>query len=67
MPHILRLDHGLVLTGPMIINPDVLACRIDAYLGANPKPELSRHIFYMLANAFTQLSESGPMLPKAEF
>jgi hypothetical protein len=45
----------------------VLACRIDAYLGTNPEPDQSRHVFCVLANAFTQLSGSGPMPLEAEF
>jgi hypothetical protein len=60
-------DHGLARAGPTIVDSDALACRIDAYLREKPKPELSRCIFYMLANAFTQLSESGPLLPEAKF
>ena len=51
----------------MIINSDALACRIDASLGTNPVLELSRRIFYVLANAFAQLSESGLLPPKAKF
>ena len=66
-PHILMPKHGPALAGPMIVNFDVLACKIDAYLGANPGPELSQCVFYVLANAFTQLSRSGTMMPKAEF
>ena len=40
-PHILMLDHGLSRAGPVIVDSDALACRIDAYLGANPELELS--------------------------
>ena len=67
LPHILTLDHGLAHASPMIVNSDALACRIDAYLGTNPKPGLSRHIFYVLANAFAQLSGSGSMPLEAKF
>jgi hypothetical protein len=59
MPHISMLDHGPAHAGPMIIDPNALACRIDAYLGANPELELSQHVFYVLANAFAQLSVHG--------
>ena len=61
------LDHRLAHVGPTIIDFDALACRIEAYLGMNPEPELSRRIFYVLANIFAQLSGSGPLLPEAEF
>ena len=40
-PHIPTPDHGLGQPGPAIVNSDALACRIDAYLGTNPLPELS--------------------------
>jgi hypothetical protein len=33
----------------------------------NPEPEQSWHIFYVLANAFTQLSWVRPMPPEAKF
>jgi hypothetical protein len=65
--HISMLDHRPAQAGPMIIDSNALACRIDAYLGANPELELSRCIFHVLANAFAQLSRSGPLPPKAEF
>ena len=61
------LDHGSARVSPMIIDSDALACRIDAYLGPNPEPELSRRVFYVLANAFAQLSESGPLPLETEF
>jgi hypothetical protein len=63
----LTLDHGPTRTGPIIVNFDALACRIDAYLGANPEPELSRRVFYVLANAFAQLFGSGPLPLEAKF
>jgi hypothetical protein len=50
--HISMLDHRPAYVGPAIINSDALACKIDAYLGANPEPELSRRILFVLANAF---------------
>jgi hypothetical protein len=50
--YISMLDHGPARVGPAIVDSDALACKIGAYLGANLKPELSRHIFYVLANAF---------------
>ena len=37
----------------VIVDSNALACRIDAYLRMNPKPEQSRWVFYVLANAFT--------------
>ena len=60
-------DHGLARASSAIVDSDVLACRIDAYFGGNPKPELSRRIFYVLANAFAQLSGCAPLPPEAEF
>jgi len=66
-PYISTPDHGLTQASPTIVESRVLACRIDAYLGANPEPELSRRVFYVLANAFTQLSEGGPLLLEAKF
>jgi hypothetical protein len=46
------LDHRPALADPTIIDSDALACNINAYLGANPEPELNRCIFYVLVNAF---------------
>jgi hypothetical protein len=66
-PHILTRDHGLAQGGGTIVNSGVLVCRIDAYLGVTPEPELSRRVFYMLANAFAQLSGGGPLLLVAKF
>ena len=66
-PHISMPNHGPTRAGSAIVDSDALACRINAYLGANPEPELSRRIFYVLANAFAQLSGSGPLPPEAEF
>ena len=60
-------DHRLTRAGPAIIDSDVLACQVDAYLGANPEPESSRHVFYVLANTFAQLSRGGPLSLEAEF
>jgi hypothetical protein len=60
-------DHGLEQARGEIIDSGALACRIDTYHGATPEPELSQCMFYMLANAFTQLSRGGPLPPKAEF
>jgi hypothetical protein len=45
------LDHRPTRTGLAIIDPDVLACRINTYLRANPEPELSRCVFYVLVKA----------------
>jgi hypothetical protein len=67
LPHILMLDHSLARAGPAIIDSDVLACIIDTCLWVNPEPELSRRVFYVLANTFAQLSRSGPLPPEAEF
>jgi hypothetical protein len=50
--YISMLDHRLARVGPAIVDSDALACKIGAYLGVNLKPELSRRIFYVLANAF---------------
>ena len=61
------LDHRPARVGSTIIDSDALACKIDAYLGANPEPELSQRVFYVLANAFAQFSESGPLLLEAKF
>ena len=36
LPHIPTLDHGPTHVGPVIIDSDALACRINAYLGMNP-------------------------------
>ena len=66
-PHIPTLDHGPARAGPVIVDSDTLAFRIGAYLGANPEPELSRHVFYVSVNAFAQLSRSGPLPLDAEF
>ena len=67
LPHILMPNHGPAQASPTIVDSNALACRIDAYLGANPELELSRRVFYMLANVFTQLSIGGPLLPEAKF
>jgi hypothetical protein len=66
-PHISMPDHGPAQEGPTIVDSDALACRVDAYLRANLEPELIRRVFYMLANAFAQLSRGGPLLPEAKF
>jgi hypothetical protein len=50
----------------MIVDSDALACRVDAYLGANLEPEVIRRVFYVLANAFASLSRGGPLLPEAK-
>jgi hypothetical protein len=60
-------DHGPTQAGGAIVDSSALASRIDAYLGATPKPELSRRVFYALANAFAQLFGDGPLPPEAEF
>jgi hypothetical protein len=65
-PYISMPDHGPARAGPTIVNSDMLACRIDVYLGVNPEPELSRRVFYVLVNAFAQLFESGPLPPEAK-
>ena len=64
-PHMLMPDHGPVRASPMIIDSDALACKINAYLGPNPEPKLSRHVFYMLVNAFAQLFGNRPLPLKA--
>ena len=46
------LDPKLAHAGPTIIDSDVLACRIDAYLGMNPELELNQYVLYVLANTF---------------
>jgi hypothetical protein len=51
----------------VIVDSDALACRIDTYLGINPEPEQSWHVFYALANTFAQLSGGAPMPPEVEF
>jgi hypothetical protein len=66
-PHILTPDHGLARAGPTIVDFDALACKVDTYLKANPEPELSRCIFYVLANTFAQLSRIKPLPPEAKF
>ena len=66
-PHISTPNHGPSQAGPMIINFDLLPCRVNAYLGAHPEPELSRCVFYMLANAFAWLSGGGPLPLEAVF
>jgi hypothetical protein len=66
-PHISTLDHVPAHAGPVVIDSDALACRIDAYLGANLERELGRCVFYVLANAFVQLSESRSLPPEAKF
>ena len=66
-PHISMLDPKLAHAGPTIIDSDVLACRIDAYLGAYPESELCRCVFYVLAKAFTMLFGSRPLPLEAEF
>jgi hypothetical protein len=53
--------------GPVIVDSNALACRIDTYLGINPEPEQSWHVFYALANTFAQLSWGAPMPPEVEF
>jgi hypothetical protein len=57
----------MTIAGLASIDSDALACRIDSYLQMNPELGLSRHIFYVLANAFAQLYESEPMPLEAEF
>ena len=51
--HISTRNHGPARASPTIINSDAQACRIGAYLGTNPEPELSQRIFYVLLNTFT--------------
>jgi len=41
-PHISIPDHGLAQASPTIVDSNALACRINAYLGANFELELSR-------------------------
>jgi hypothetical protein len=60
LPHILMPDHEPTQAGPTIVDSNALACRVDAYIGTNPKLELSQRVFYVLANAFAQHSEAGP-------
>jgi hypothetical protein len=60
-------DHGPTQARGTIVDSGALASRIDTYLGVTPKPELSRRVFYALANAFAQLSGDGPLPPEAEF
>jgi hypothetical protein len=67
LPHTLTPDPGSDRANPAIVNSDALACRVNAYLRANPELELSLHVFYALANAFAQLSKNGPLPPEAEF
>jgi hypothetical protein len=45
---------GPACIGPTTVDLDVLPCKIDAYLEMDPKPKQSRHMFYVLANAFTR-------------
>jgi len=66
-PHTPTLNLGPAHIGPVIVDSDALACRIDAYLWVNLELELSRRVFYVLANAFAQLSWSRPMPPEAKF
>ena len=66
-PHISMLDHGPTQARGAIVDSGALACNIDAYLGVTPEPELSRRVFYVLANAFAKLSEDGSLPPEAEF
>jgi hypothetical protein len=66
-PHISTPDHGSAQVGGAIVDFGALACMIYAYLGVTPKPELSRRVFYVLANAFAQLSGGGPLPLEAEF
>ena len=65
--HISMPDHGPTQAGGTVIDSGALAFRINAYLRATLEPELSRRVFYVLANAFAQLSGGGPLPPKAEF
>ena len=51
-PHTPTLNLRTICVSPANVDSDVLACKIDTYLGTNPEPEQSRHVFYMLANAF---------------
>ena len=67
LPYISMPDHGLTRAGPVIVDSNALACSIDAYLRANPRPEPSQRVFYVLANAFAQLSGSGPLPLEAKF
>ena len=53
--------HGPAQTRGPIVDSGALACRIDAYLGATPELELSRHMFYVLASTFAQLSGGRPL------
>ena len=50
-PHISMLDHGPAQAEGAVVDSSALACRIDAYLGATPKLELCRRVFYVLADA----------------
>ena len=46
-------DHEPALASLAIVNPNAVACRIDAYLGANPEPECNTPgVSHMLSNGF---------------
>jgi hypothetical protein len=62
-----RTIYGPTCGGPVIVNSVAQTSRINAYLGSNPKPQQSRHVFYMLANTFPQLLGDGLMSPKVKF
>ena len=51
--HIPTPDHGPAHADTAIVDSNAHTCRIDAYFGMNPKPGLSRRIFYVLVNSFT--------------
>jgi hypothetical protein len=60
-------DHGAMQARGTIVDSGALACQIDSYLEATHEPELSRRVFYVLANAFTQLFGGEPLPPEFEF
>jgi hypothetical protein len=61
------LDHRPTHVDPTIVDSHALACRIDIYLRANPKPKLSRCVFDVFVNAFAQLLGSSLLPPEAKF
>jgi hypothetical protein len=66
-PHISTPDHGSAQVRGAMDDSGVLACMIDAYLGATPESELSRRVFYVLAMLSPNSLEVGPCRQRPNF
>lgn len=57
----------LLGSGPMVVDSDTMAQRVEAYLELDLEPEHSRRTFYTVACTLSQVSSGEPMPPEAKF